>query len=277
MGREEGDRGDEGTHATGSSGKDGATVTGTAAAGGAAAAVATAAAAGEWGGGGGGGGQNGGRSTAVKVGRRRQWGGHQPSRGGKSKNGDTKKAPPQVGLGTDVSVDSTAGSILSTPPPVLPTVAAAHPQAAAEHPPGAAAVPPPSPLPPSPPPLSALTLRLVKSFAHRNVALIVLLDVNLATTSLAHLLARARARVAVDESGSLLPYAAAAAKADTGRVHVAGAHRAKDGGLAVAGGDGFIPPGVPLADLGVAHEGEVTLFNRLDYEEFVKSGSPMIW
>lgn len=186
-------------------------------------------------------------------------------------------APPQVALGTDVSVDSTAGSILSTPPPVLPTVAAAHPQAAAEHPPGAAAVPPPAPLPPSPPPLSALTLRLVKSFAHRNVALIVLLDVNLATTGLADLLARARARVAVDDSGSLLPYAAAAAKADTGRVHVAGAHGAKDGGLAVAGGDGFIPPGVPLADLGVAHEGEVTLFNRLDYEEFVKSGSPMIW
>lgn len=186
-------------------------------------------------------------------------------------------APPQTASGADMSVASTAGSILSTPPPVLPTVAAAHPLAAAELPPGAAAVAPPTPLPAAPPPLSALTLRLVKSFSHRNVALIVLLDVNLATTGLTELLARVRARVAVDESGALLPYTTAAAKADTGRVHVAGAHAAKDGGLTVAGGDEFIPPGVPLADLGVTHEGEVTLFNRLEYEEFLASGSPMIW
>ncbi|GAB0491170.1 hypothetical protein MMPV_002422 [Pyropia vietnamensis] len=166
--------------------------------------------------------------------------------------------------------------------PLAPPVEAlrrrrAHPLAAAEYPPGAAAVAPPSLLPATPPPLSALTLRLVKSFPHRNVALIVLLDVNLATTGLTELLARVRARVAVDESGALLPYTAAAAKADTGRVHVAGAHGAKDGGLTVAGGDEFIPPGVPLADLGVTHEGEVTLFNRLEYEEFLASGSPMIW
>lgn len=185
--------------------------------------------------------------------------------------------PPQAASGADASVASTAGAILSTPPPVLPTLAAAHPEAAAEPPPGAAAVAPPTPPPPTAPPLSTLTLRLVKSFAHRNVALIVLLDVNLATMGVAELLARARARVAVDESGALLPYASAAAKADTARVHVAGAHGAKDGGLAVAGGDEFIPPGVPLADLGVTHEGEVTLFNRLEYEEFVSSGSPMIW
>lgn len=186
-------------------------------------------------------------------------------------------AAPQAASGADASVASAAGTILSTPPPVLPALAAAHPLAAAEPPPGDAAVAPPAPLPSAPPPLSALTLRLVKSFPHRNVALIVLLDVNLATTGVAELLARARARVTMDESGALLPYAAAAAKADTARVHVAGAHGAKDGGLAVAGGDGFIPLGVPLADVGVTHEGEVTLFNRQEYDEFVASGSPMIW